>query len=70
MFGVHNGNIFHIHFSFTQSDLENLWGYTSNSAYFAIYLNSGDSIKINSGSAGILNGEFPARFTGFLLNKA
>ena len=70
LFGVHNGNWFHIHLSYTQSDIDGVWGYVSNMAYFALYLNPGDSVKINSGNAGILNGEFSSKFTGFLLNKA
>jgi hypothetical protein len=41
----------------------------SFNTYFALHLNPGDSIKINSGSADIYLGVIKAKFTGFLLNK-
>ncbi len=65
LYVVHNGQKSKIHFTYNVNDQHI---YATSNTYFALHLNPGDSIKINSGSADISLG-FPVKFTGFLLNK-
>ena len=68
LFARHNGNRFAIHYVNTQVEDSHLD--TCNSVYFARYLNPGESIQIDSGSAHIYTAGHQAKFMGFLLNKA
>jgi hypothetical protein len=66
LYAVHNGKKFLIHYTHNYND-QSIWDTTY--AYFALYLNPGDSIKINSGSCRIWLGRMQAEFIGFLLKK-
>jgi hypothetical protein len=66
LYAVHNGNKILIHFTRNYNNQSIIY---TTYAYFALYLNAGDSIKINSGSCPIWLGRVQAEFIGFLLNK-
>jgi len=68
LFARHNGNRFTIHYINMQREDSNID--VMNMAYFARYLNPGESIQIDSGYAHIYTAGHTAKFMGFLLNKA
>jgi hypothetical protein len=66
LYVVHNGQNSIIHYTYNN----NFWDVDATlNAYFALHLNPGDRVKINSGSALIYLGRVKAKFAGFLLNK-
>ena len=66
LYALHNGNRVLIHYVDMAQNAEMD---SSNTIYFARYLNPGETIQIESGSANIHMFD-PAKFMGFLLNKA
>ena len=49
---------------------DNSFMYTSDTRYFAKFLNPGDTVQIDSGSARLRLGSNTTKFMGFLLSKA
>ena len=64
LFAVHNGNYITISYSWHSYEDAN-----SHNIYFALKMNQGDTLQINSGRASIHIGNFPSKFMGFLLQN-
>ena len=68
LFARHNGNRFTIHYINTQ--VEGSTFDACSTVYFAKYLNPGETIQIDSGTAHIYTAGHEAKFMGFLLSQA
>ena len=66
LYARHNGNRFVIHYSDAGQNAEMD---ATETVYFALYLNPGETVQIDTGSTNVAKG-IRAKFMGFLLSKA